>query len=113
MQSRLAMVSRADSALAWLQAWAAAERGRFALFLPVFLTAGAVTFLTLTIEPPAWLGAAMLAASLAACAIRPLRRGVVVLVALALGFAAAQAAVLAAPPLLVVPSRAVIVTGIV
>jgi competence protein ComEC len=95
--------------------WAAAEQGRFALWLPLWMVAGAGTYLLLTAEPPAWLGAA--AAGLAAAALLLLRRRLfaraVCAVALAgsLGFAAGQVATWRAPKLLNVPTHAVIVSG--
>ena len=37
-----------------LGAWAAAERGRFTLWLPMFMGAGIVVYHALRFEPPAW-----------------------------------------------------------
>src|SRR5580693_363033 len=37
-------------------AWIAAERGRFALWLPVFMLAGVLGYFSLTFEPPWWIG---------------------------------------------------------
>jgi competence protein ComEC len=100
-----------DRAMARLRAWAEAERGRFALFLPVLMAWGAAICLSLRAEPPVWLGSAMLMASLAACTFQRVRPAASAIAALALGFAAAQAAILAAPPVLLVPGRAVVVSG--
>jgi competence protein ComEC len=95
--------------------WAAAEAGRFALWLPVLMSAGVVAYFSLPAEPPVWLGAACFAA-FSACGWlagpRPWLRGpCVAAAALALGFAACQFATWRAPPLAEVPSRATIVTG--
>lgn len=99
---------------AW-NAWLAAERGRFALWLPVCLAAGAVLYFSLRQEPPWWSGGAVLLAALAGCWLlraRLLARAVFAAVAaLALGLTLAQAATWRAPALLELPSRATIVTG--
>jgi competence protein ComEC len=103
------------SAQAGLADWADAERGRFFLWLPVLMTAGAVVFFSLRADPPAWLAPALLALSLAALAAswpRLLRRSVTAAaVAGCLGFAAAQLATWRTPPLLEVPARAVVAEG--
>ncbi len=49
------------SAWTWLLAELDGERGRFALWLPVLLAAGVLTYFSLRIEPPPWLGAAVAA----------------------------------------------------
>ncbi len=97
--------------------WIAAERGRFALWLPLFMLAGNLAYFTLLAEPPrraVWLlllGAVLLLAvsrrwqvprAVALCAI-----------AAALGFAAAQFAAAIAPLPMAVPKRGVVVTGVV
>ena len=100
-----------------LQAWAAVERGRFALWLPVAMTAGSVAYFSWGGEPSPWLGAAV--TLVAACAGLGVRRwqgwrgAAAAVVAAGLGFASAQWATARAPPLLDVPRTAVVVTGIV
>ncbi len=98
-----------------LAEWAAAERGRFALWLPLFMAAGAGTYLLLTAEPAIWAGVAS-AVFLAMAMVLTRRRSVARAVcaaglATALGFAAGQFATWRAPKLLDVPTRAVIVSG--
>ena len=99
----------------WLDAWAAAEQGRFALWLPVFMGAGVLTYFALRTEPPIWWGsAAALPAVVAAIMLRrwPMLRGAaLVMTAAATGFAVGQIACARAPPLLALPSHAAIVTG--
>ncbi|WP_158322826.1 hypothetical protein, partial [Acidisphaera rubrifaciens] len=41
------------------------EEGRFALFLPVFMGAGALAYLSVRSEPPWWAGPAVLAVAAA------------------------------------------------
>lgn len=101
------------AALFW--AWVEAERGRFALWLAVFLGAGDATYFALPQEPaPYWAGV-LPAISLLLLALlrrRPLARaGAASLLAFALGFAAAEGAALRAPPLTRFPSRVVSVSG--
>lgn len=100
-----------------LFAWAEAERGRFALWLPVLMTAGAVAFLSLRADPPAWIAPAALGgASVAlwrAWTLALPRAVLAAAVALALGFASAQLATWRAPALLDVPTRATIAEGVV
>ncbi|MBV9756310.1 MAG: ComEC/Rec2 family competence protein [Alphaproteobacteria bacterium] len=95
--------------------WLAAERGRFALWLPVFMGAGDLAYFSLRGEPPGWAGAALLAPSLAAALLaRPwplLRAGLAAAAAASFGFAAAQLAAARAPPLLTLPNRATVLTG--
>ena len=95
--------------------WAEAERGRFFLWLPVLMTAGAVIFFALRSDPPAWLAPALLVPALAVLVVtwpRILPRAAAsCVVAAALGFAAAQLATLRAPSLMEVPTRAVVVEG--
>lgn len=82
-----------------------AERGRWPLWLPVFLGMGVAGYFAAPVEPPAWLGGSAAAAVLAALvAVRrsgPLRFVLPLLLAMALGLAAAQArqALVAAPVL--------------
>ncbi len=99
---------------AW-HAWLAAERGRFALWLPVCQAAGAVLYFSLRREPPWWSGGAVLLAALAGWWLlrgRLLPRAAFAgIAALALGLTLAQAATWRAPELLELPTRATIVTG--
>jgi len=93
----------------------AAERGRFVLWLPVFLGAGDALYFALRTEPPAWLGFAAFAAALAAWLLlfaHPLARvPFACCAAVAMGFASAQSAAIRAPPFSSLPSRAVVLTG--
>lgn len=95
--------------------WALAERGRFVLFLPPLMAAGAALFLSLRIEPPAWLAAALPGAGavlLAALWRWTLPRAAAgAALALALGFASAGLATWRAPPPMAVPTRATQVSG--
>ncbi len=105
-------VARLSTALA---DWAAAERGRFALWLPLCMAAGAALYLLLTAEPPWWIGPAA-CASATALALLTRRLALVrafaaVTLAASLGFASGQWATWHAAPLLDVPPRAVIVSG--
>ncbi|MCW3475696.1 DUF4131 domain-containing protein, partial [Limobrevibacterium gyesilva] len=106
---------RAQAATARVAAWAAAERGRFALWLPVLMAAGVAGYFTLTVEPPAWASAVALVLCLGLGGLagyRPwLRAPCWAAAAVALGFGSAQLATARAPPLVEVPSRAAIVTG--
>jgi competence protein ComEC len=98
-----------------LGAWAAAERGRFALWLPVAMAAGTAWYFALTYEPAAWLGPC--AALLAAVAGLLCRRSMVgcwicaMVCAAASGFGAAQVAAWHALPLSEIPFHATVVTG--
>jgi competence protein ComEC len=100
---------------AMLADWVAAERGRFALWLPLFMLAGNVAYFALLSEPPRRAGPLGLLASgllLAACWRRQMPRAAALCaLAAALGFAAAQFAAAAAPPPMAVPKRGVVVTG--
>src|SRR3984957_7131617 len=105
-----------SSIAAWR--WSAeAEQGRFVLWLPVFMGAGVLFYYGLRVEPPAWLGAKIAAASFGLAIIlarRQMARAIALSVAFAaLGFASAQYATARAPPIESdLPRRAVIVTGI-
>ncbi len=98
-----------------LDAWAAVERGRFALWLPVAMTAGSVAYFSWGGEPWPWLGAAvtLLAAAIGLAVRRwgAWRGALALATAMGLGFASAQWATARAPPLLDVPRTAVMVTG--
>ena len=96
-------------------ALAAAERGRFALWLAVALVAGAALYFSLPTEPVPHAGAAMLSAG-GTLALLGRRRKLLLALALlvvasGLGFAAAQFATARAPPLVELPTRATIVVG--
>jgi competence protein ComEC len=99
----------------WLQAWATAERGRFASWLPVALGAGVLLYFQLTGEPPLWIGLALIAASLALCILAwrsfASRAAALALLAGSIGFAAGQAATWRALPIENLPRTAVILTG--
>jgi competence protein ComEC len=95
----------------------AAERDRLVLWLPVLMGAGVVTYFALRQEPPIWAGLALLLPALiGAFLARPtslLRALLAMLAAFALGLTAAQFATWRAPPLVVLPTNAVTITGIV
>jgi competence protein ComEC len=85
----------------WLLAELDGERGRFALWLPVLLAAGVLTYFSLRVEPPPWLGAAGAAPAFALAWI--CRRwvwpwlSITPVACFALGFAVAQLATWRAP----------------
>jgi len=99
----------------WLDAWQAAERGRFVLWLPVCMGAGVVAYFGLRTEPPLWLGLAAASPAIAACylfARLPLLRGAAMAVAAAtIGFSSAQFATVRAPPQPTLPRTATVLTG--
>jgi competence protein ComEC len=100
-----------------LDTWLAAERGRAVLWLPVLMGAGVLTYFALRREPPAWVGLALLVPAGAGAALARtlplLRGGLALVVAFALGVSAAQLAAWRAPPLVVLPAHAVVLTGVV
>ena len=102
---------------AWLEVWLAAERGRFALWLPVCMGIGVVVYFALRSEPPAWVGAAIaLPAMIPAVMLRshPVpRAAAMILAAGGIGFCSGQFATARAPPLVVLPLHATILTGVV
>ncbi len=106
-----------DVAAARLAAWGEAERGRFFPWFPVLMTAGAVIFFAWRSDPPAWVAASLLVFALAALASgwsrRLPRAAASCILAIALGFGAAQVATWRAPRLMEVPARAVLAEGIV
>jgi len=112
-----ALVDDALLNLTQVQAWAQAERGRFALWLPVGMTAGVVWYFALLAEPPVWLGGAIASLGIALGwglrGWKPFRAVCHLGVAVALGFASAQAASWRAAPMIEVPRKAVIATGVV
>jgi len=97
---------------------AEAERGRFVLWLPVFMGIGVLTYYGLRSEPPAWIGARLAGAGFAAALCSPNRRlpraiGFSLGFA-ALGFASAQFATARLPPIEAdLPGRARMATGVV
>jgi competence protein ComEC len=102
----------------WIAEFAEAERGRFVLWLPVFMGVGVLAYYALRVEPPAWIGAEVAAAGFAVAFVRTnwqALRGVGFSVGFAaLGFASAQYATARAPPIEVdLPTHATIATGIV
>ena len=90
---------------AWLRDRLLAERDRWPLWLPVLLGVGVAGYFASAAEPPAWLGAAalliLLSGVVALRRLVALRLAALVLLAVALGLAAAQArqALVAAPVL--------------
>ncbi len=105
---------------AWLAsppAWLEAERDRLVLWLPVLMGVGVVTYFALRQEPPIWAGLALLLPALVGASLArpgsPGRGLLAALAAIALGLAAAQFATWRAPPLVVLPTKAMIITGIV
>ncbi|MCX7383805.1 MAG: ComEC/Rec2 family competence protein [Alphaproteobacteria bacterium] len=94
--------------------WVAAERGRFAVWLPVFMALGAALYFSLRSEIPPASGAIAggVALVVARFARAPwLRVPAVLAVAAMLGMAAAQFATWRAAPLADLPRKASIVTG--
>jgi competence protein ComEC len=87
------------------------------LWLPVLMGVGVVTYFALRREPPIWAGLALLLPALVGASLaRPGSAGrslLAALAAIALGLAAAQFATWRAPSLVVLPTRAMIITGIV
>jgi competence protein ComEC len=98
-----------------LEAWQTAERGRFVLWLPVFMGLGVLVYFGLRIEPPAWLGIALALPAFAACQVlkRPAvaRAATMGLAAVTIGFAAAQVATMRASPQPELPRTATILSG--
>jgi competence protein ComEC len=97
------------------EGWCEVERGRFALWLPVAMSAGVVAYFELKSEPPLWSAAApLLGAITLAVGVRAWRvafAACLVVAALALGFGSARFATWRAPPTIEVPARATIVSG--
>jgi competence protein ComEC len=99
---------------AWWGALAAAERGRAALWLPVFMGAGVVLYFALAEEPPWWWGIAVAAPAIATAAVaRTLRPLLAPVAAASLGFASCQLATARAWPVAPLPTHATVLTGIV
>jgi competence protein ComEC len=101
----------------WLTEWVSAERGRFGLWLPVFMGAGVVLYFALRSEPPDWAGLAVAVPSVAGAVLargRPVLRGfLMALAASSIGFASCQWASSRALPLEPLPSKGVTVSAIV
>jgi competence protein ComEC len=100
----------------WWDRFTDAERGRFALWLPVFMGAGVLAYYDLRFEPSAWIGAKFSVAAFGAAvalANRPVLRAVGFSIGFAaLGFASAQYATARLPPMEAdLPAQAMIVTG--
>ncbi|MDR3523899.1 MAG: ComEC/Rec2 family competence protein [Acetobacteraceae bacterium] len=110
-----AITSLAERVQSRFDAWARIERGRFALFLPLAMAAGAAVFLTRTHDPTPMLAPAMLAQggwlALAGRTWRVPRWIGALLAAGALGFCAAEFAAWRLPPMPELPRKASIVTG--
>jgi competence protein ComEC len=117
VQQVIALTEARASWRAWLDWWVTAERGRFALWLPVAMGSGVLGYFALRGEPPLWAGAAVLGpALLGAWLARDalLARGALLVAsAAALGFGAAQFATVRAPPLEMLPTHAVVLSGVV
>ncbi len=98
-------------------AWLAVERGRLVLWLPVLMGVGVLTYFALRQEPPVWAGLVLLLAAAVGAGLARrlalLRASLAALAAFALGLAAAQFATWRAAPLQVLPTHAVILTGVV
>lgn len=114
-QAIAAMWNGRLAGVAALDHWIEAERGRFALWLPVFMGAGVLGYFFLAAEPPAWAGAALagpaVAAALLASGLSLLRAALIALAAAAIGFFSAQIATFRALPVQLLPTKAMIVTG--
>ncbi len=99
----------------FLLRWVEAERGRFFLLLPVALGSAILVYFALPAEPPLWLGVLLLliaSAALAAGWRHPFTRfGAMLLLAGALGFARAEWRTEAQPPMRIIPTGPVTLTG--
>jgi competence protein ComEC len=93
--------------------WLDLERERLAVWLPMFMGAGVLSYYALRFEPSPWIGAAMALPALVAAVWLPNIRWLFSpLAAVALGFTAAQFATARAPPIEAgLPTHATIVTG--
>jgi competence protein ComEC len=103
------------AAVSWARALPETERGRFGIWLPVFMAAGVLAYLGLRSEPAAWAGAAASAAGIALTVLtwrqRPARACALAGLAAAIGFASGQLATVRAPATPLLPYRAVTLTG--
>ena len=97
--------------------WAAAERGRFGLWLPVFMGGGVVLYFALRAEPADWAGIAVAGPAVAGAMLaagRPmLRGGLMAIAAAAIGFASCQWAAERALPVEPLPSKGVTISAVV
>ena len=104
-------------ALAVRDRWISAERGRFALFLPVWMAAGVIVYFAQITEPLLWPGACLAVGALAGAVVlrrRALGGGALLCVGCAaLGFSSAGLAARRAAPWADVPRTAVVLRGVV
>jgi competence protein ComEC len=109
------VVARVVAPQRWLDRILAAEHGRFAPWLPVFIGLGATLYFTAKEEPTVWPAAAVvvLLAALAWLQRRaPVRRALALMgLCVALGFAAGSLATWRAAPMPPLPAKAVELTG--
>jgi competence protein ComEC len=99
-----------------MQAWIAAEAGRFALWLPVGMAAGVVGYFSLSAEPAWWLGASVLAVlGVVAWLLRGHQARALcgMAAAMAIGFTSGQFATWRAAPPGLIPTHATIAVGVV
>ncbi len=103
--------------LAQWDGWIEAERGRFVPWLSVCMGLGVVAYFDLPAEPNGWAGVAAVLVALLACVAgwrAPVMRAVALAgLAAALGFLSGQAATARALPIEPLPTRAVVLTGVV
>ena len=108
---------RATWLLALWHGWVEAERGRFVPWLAVCMGAGVLAYFDQRTEPNAWVGTVAALTALLACIAAwraPVRRAIALAgLAAALGFLSAQAATWHALPIEALPTRAVVLTGMV
>ena len=99
----------------FLLRWVEAERGRFFLLLPVAMGAAILIYFALPTEPPLWTGFLCLAVSAAALAAswRHLywRFAAALLLSASLGYARAEWRTAAEPPMLIMPTGPVTLSG--
>lgn len=100
----------------WWDSFTEAEKGRFALWLPVFMGAGVLAYYGLRSEPAAWIGARFAVAAFVAAVVfrdRQVLRGIALSLGFAaLGFASAQYATARLPPIEAdLPAHAMIASG--
>ncbi len=114
-EALFAIDAAAPPGAAWFASLIARERGRWALWSPVFMGAGVLVYFALVAEPAWWWGLAVAgpAALGAALARRFLihRAALLALFAAALGFTSAQVATWRALPVEALPKKAVVLTG--
>jgi competence protein ComEC len=97
----------------WFARWIEAERGRFLLLIPVALGASILTYFALPTEPPLWTGPLACAVSAAALLVpHPyVRFAAVLALAASLGFARAELRTASAPPMPIIPTGILRLTG--